>query len=486
MSETLGIDFGTTNSATVGIDEYGMRYKYGDGHGQPYPSVIAIDKMTGEVRARGRTAWNERERLSRTCEIITSVKTVLGTDKSWICGNKQWKPENVATEILRGLRQESASRTSIEDAYVAIPVGFSPTKRRALREAANEAGIKIAGFISEPTAAVYWHYKDILKWEKVAVFDWGGGTLDIAVVELNDGSVNEIATSGISLGGDDIDRIIARWAHKHFLRNSGLDLALDQMPSSARDDLVVKSEAAKRALSLEDEASIFLYEYGPFGNVNVSLDADTFSDLVQPQLDQAIAALERTLKEKARMSPHDLGCILMVGGSSKLQGLYEKIQATFDCEVIPPDPEGADWDIASGTALLHKERGDYVVSQNIGVVLADDTYFPLIKNGDVIDYKVRSIDFGLVEDTNNARFIFAELMGNRGELFDDGHRRIGYLDVPAFGFCNEPIRFDFRIDENLLLTVSALSRHRNQEASATWEYEAVRFAYRFPRGSRPT
>ncbi len=235
MSECFGIDFGTTNSATVRI-EFEHIDRYYDDKGLPYPSIIAIDKMTGMVKSRGREAWEKRERLRNSCKIITSVKTYLGTDKIWNIGESTWNPRQVTTEILKGLKERVTGRGDVIDmdsAVVAIPIGFGPIKRRELREAASDAGINILNFVSEPSAAVFKHYSKVSKWQKVAVFDWGGGTLDIAVVELNDGNVVELSTLGKRLGGDDIDIKVAKWAHMETLKKRGGKISFREMPSTS-------------------------------------------------------------------------------------------------------------------------------------------------------------------------------------------------------------------------------------------------------------
>ncbi|MBW2741202.1 MAG: Hsp70 family protein, partial [Deltaproteobacteria bacterium] len=260
MSECFGIDFGTTNSATVRIEfEHIDRY---DDEGLPYPSIIAIDKMTGKVKSRGREAWKKRERLRNNCEIITSVKTYLGTDKTWNIGERTWYPRQVTTEILKGLKERVAERgdgIDMDSAVVAIPIGFSPIKRRELREAASDAGINILNFVSEPSAAVFKYYSEVSKWQKIAVFDWGGGTLDIAVVELNDGSVVELSTLGKRLGGDDINIKIAEWAHMQTLKKNGGNVSFKEMPSKCRDYMFQQSEDVKIDLSNKYESSILLF-----------------------------------------------------------------------------------------------------------------------------------------------------------------------------------------------------------------------------------
>lgn len=480
MSGHFGIDFGTTNSAIVLI-EYEHVEKYSDEEGLPYPSIIAIDRMTGKIKSRGRDAWRQREQLRESCEIITSVKTHLGTDKTWNIGGRTWYPHQVTTEILKGLKKRVTGRgdgIDMDSAVVAIPIGFSPVKRRELRRAASDAGINILNFVSEPSAAVFKHYSKVSKWQKIAVFDWGGGTLDIAVVELNDGNVVELSTLGKRLGGDDIDIKVAEWAHMQTLKKSGENISFREMPSISRDDMLEQAEQIKRDLSDKHESTILLFNYGEIDAQEIKMDAVKFISLIEPELDKAIVCLKEAVK-RAGLSIDELGCILMVGGSSKLQGLLERMNEAFDCEIIEPDKD-SDWHVAHGAAFLNKTQGEYRVSQNVDLLLSDDTYFPLIKKGELVVHKEQTVTFGLVEDNQNAHFIFMESDDNAPTGLESDRRTIGYLTVPSYGFLFEPIELSFQIDKNLLFTVTAKSSNMAQNDSKTWEYDKMRFSYNLP------
>jgi molecular chaperone DnaK len=480
MSRHFGIDFGTTNSATVLI-EYERVARYSDKEGLPYPSIIAIDRMTGKVKSRGRAAWRQREQLRENCEIINSAKTYLGTDKAWNIGPRTWSPRQVTTEILKGLKKQVSGRgdgIDMDSAVVAIPIGFSPIKRRELREAASDAGINILNFVSEPSAAVFKHYSEVSKWQKVAVFDWGGGTLDIAVVELNDGNVVELSTLGKPLGGNDIDIKIAEWAHMQALKKMRENISFKEMPSKCRDDMLKQAEDIKIDLSNKNESSILLFDYGAIVGDEIKIDADKFVSLIEPELDKAIAYLKEAIK-RANLSIDELGCILMVGGSSKLQGLLERMSEVFDCEIIEPD-KYSDWHVAHGAALLNKTQGEYRVSQNIGLLLSDDTFFPLIKRGESVIHKEKVFDFGLVEDSQNAHFIFMESVDNAPSDLESERRTIGYLNVPSYGFLFEPIELSFQIDKDLLFKVTAKSKNMAQTDSKTWEFDKIRLSYKLP------
>ena len=179
LSNYFGIDFGTTSSATVGymvMDHTPEEFLYGDEEGRPIPSVVAIDKKTGEVFT-GRDAWDKKMELSESCEYISSVKTILDKETVITIASREWSPVDIAAELFKALKANVKERTDIEmtSATVAIPIGFSPEKREKLRMAAENAGITIKSFISEPTAAFFANYDELRSSSIVAVFDWGGG-----------------------------------------------------------------------------------------------------------------------------------------------------------------------------------------------------------------------------------------------------------------------------------------------------------------------
>ncbi|MFA4918268.1 MAG: Hsp70 family protein [Thermodesulfovibrionales bacterium] len=482
MSEHFGIDFGTTNSAIVGISHDRPTY-YGDELGQPYPSIIAIDRMTGNVVCRGREAWKQREQLRQQCEIITSVKTLLGSEKSWLCGTRSWTPEDVTSEILRGLKEEVLKRTrgisEMKETIISIPIGFSPKKRKSLRRAAKRIGLDVKAFVAEPTAAVYRKYSELKKWSKIAVFDWGGGTLDISVVEIKGDSIHEIATVGLRLGGDDFDIKIAEWAHNQVLKQKGGLKAFEQIHAQLRDRLIVRAEEAKRELSIQNETNISLNEYGEFGAINIKVDAKTLSNLLATDINDAVSALTEAIEKRAHMSLDELGCVLMVGGTSKLRGLYERIANTFPCEILHPEKD-SDWHVAHGAAMLGQHKGSYEISQNIGLELVDNTYFPLYKKGEIVEHEYRTWQFGLVEDADNARFIFVEGHSDGAAILTRRNRRIDYLTIPTNGFIDEAITLQARIDEDLLLQAKAKSNKKGQSKEISWSYAEMRFSYKLP------
>ena len=478
--ESYGIDFGTTNSGLVGFERGHLR-SFGHDRKSPLPSIVAINKLTGKVQAIGRDAWERQDELGEQCSIIRSVKGFLGAlNKSWLIGPRSWTPEQVAAEILKALKKKlDEAGGSISAAVCTIPVGFSARKRAALRRAANAAGIEVKAFVPEPTAAVCRHFALLRKWPKVVVFDWGGGTLDISVVVIEGHTVTELATKGLSLGGDDIDHKLAQYVHTRICSERGLDKPYEAVDLRSRDRLREMVEAAKRRLSREGQADVTLISYSGLLNVSYTLTAQVFQELLQPEYEQVYGALSEAVQRKALTSFEEIGCVLMVGGSSKLRGLVEYF--TFKgIQRIEPPPADAEWNIAQGAAILSATSGQYRMARDLGLSLSDGSYFPLLCTGDVVTHAVREHHFGLVEDTSEARFAFVTPTHTSSGGNGVGYETLGSLSVRAYGFSDEPIMLRSRVSKDLVVEVEGWSTHSDQSQSSKWEYEGLNFRYELP------
>lgn len=471
----FGIDFGTTNSACVAILEGRKEIKIGDGYENPFPSIVAVDKLSGKEAFCGREVWVRRQELSQTCKIFTSVKNNLGTDWKETIQNIDWVPEMIAAKILGSLQlqaREQAGIKKLEHAVVAVPAGFSPEKRKSLRIAARAVGIQIDSFISEPTAALFCHISEIGSYSKIGVIDWGGGTFDVSIIKLGSSDnghkiVKELGVGGLNLGGDDIDLRIAEWAHNQIINIKGTRTAFDEMPAEARDQLIARCERAKRALAFDDIAPIRLNRYGDLGAVNIPLDIEILTSLTAGYVADAVKCFEETLG-RSRLSIEDLGCILMVGGSVNIEPFSEAADKRWSCaKYYPAD---SDWSVAKGAALLAMNSGQYRIASDIGVAMSDDTFFPIIKSGEKLDNRKKHFTFGLVEDSDTASFIFADSYGNM----------LGHLDVPAFGFFREKIVLEIFIDENLVFRADARSSNHGEEYANSWLYSGMAFDYELP------
>lgn len=475
LKVSFGIDFGTTNSATVSIVEGRRIYQYGDERGNPLPSIVVIDRATGET-FYGRTAWERRRELSQSYEVITSVKGYLGTDRVWQIAGQNWTPEMVAAQIFRGLKNQvekkSDSNLILDEAVVAIPVGFSPEKRQSLRKAANMAGIKISSFISESTAAFFKHYENLKHYSKLAIFDWGGGTLDVSIIENKKGKINELAVSGLKLGGDDLDLKLATWAHAKIMRQKNLNISFDEMPAESKDIMLVKAEIAKRNLSESDSAAIAINKYGDLEFVRTHIDIDTFCALVEPEVTKAINTLEEAVK-KANLSFNEIECILMVGGSSNLKPLLESIGKKWADHNIEFH-NGAEWSIAKGAAMLSLNPGCFRLNQDIGVILSDGSFFPILTKDCVIPLEQCTFNFGIIEETTNARFIFSD---NEFSYQKNHANILGYLSVPTYGFFKEQLELKAKIDDDLVFYAEVKSDKRPEQYTAIWNHTDLKFYY---------
>lgn len=470
----FGIDFGTTNSATIGITVHKTGIKevqYGDMKDEPYPSLVAIHRETGEVLS-GLEVKSNRQALSEEYEIITSIKSYLATDHVWEIAGKRWSPVKIASYIFKGLKDNVQEKSGIEmkKAVVSVPAGFSSEKRKALREAASLVGIKITSFVSESTAAVFYNYDMIKHHRYIGVFDWGGGTLDVSILENKEGLIHEIGIKSLQLGGDDIDLKVAEKVHAKIMNAKGGTVDFANMDASTRDNLISRAEKIKKDLGNQDKVMILLPKYGEYKIVKTDMDIDIFDSLISEDIKQAINCFEAAVSE-AKLGMSELGCILMVGGSSNLRPLIEQVEdrwrGKYDIRVIHAQDKG--WDVATGAVRLATNPGGFKLNQDIGVVLSDETFLPILEKGHNVKKHIEK-RFALIEDSKTARFVFS-----------DGDKIVGSQDVSTYGFFKEELVCDTFIDENLVLNTEIKSSNKTESYRACWKYSNLKFCYELPK-----
>lgn len=476
LKDYYGIDFGTTSSAVVGymvMDHKPEQFLYGDDEGRPIPSVVAVDKKTGKVFT-GREAWDRKMELSETCEYISSVKTILDQESEVIIAGQKWTPVDFAAELFKALKKSVWDRTNtkLENATVAIPIGFSPEKRNRLRIAADMAGITIQSFISEPTAAFFANYQELRSTSLVAVFDWGGGTLDVSILKNEKGRISELATAGSDIAGDYIDDKIAQRIHAKIARKKGIEVAFSDMPASAQDLLRVRAERAKRALGDDDTAIISVNNYGVFGACRELLDYDWFADIIEPEVNNAIACLKKAI-DQSGVGLTNIDRIVMVGGSSNLRPLIEKMDAIYGDKLF--FPEETMWNVGQGSAMLAMTPGTYYSNQSIGLILSDNSYFEILPPDTPLSNWSMKCNFGIVDTNTEARFVF----GGSPDI-DESSERFKVLRIPAYRFLQEQIILNAFVDENLVFKVVAGSNMRPSEFRRVWDYSQMKFYYKLP------
>ncbi len=470
---SFGIDFGTTNSAGIML-QHGQIFRLGDDAGRPLPSIVSIDKATGKLTA-GREVWDTREeRLQSGREIIVqSVKRGLGQGECWHTAAGIVAAEDVAAKIFTEISRQIAKRNAptMERAAVTIPVGFRAASRAALRRAAGKAGFEISTFVHEPTAALLRFYKQVRHHRHVAVFDWGGGTLDISVMRLVHQYIHEIATKGLPKAGDEIDEAMARAIHEHEMSKRGTPLSFEEVSTKDRDMLRTLCEVAKCQMSKSPEFPVLLQEYGG-KQLDFVVTKQWFDRLVSPFVDQAIDTLAQAIQE-ARVSYEDIGALVVIGGTSNLLSLRERLLSDARFSTAIEYSDSPEWDVAQGAAIVNVLPGGYEVSDTVGLVLCDGQIHTLVSPGEKAYASPRTVSLALVEDVREANIVLTKnhVNGNgSGDL-------VLRFSVPAGGFDGERIALTYSVTPDLVLQVSALASSRSVEDTVRHQYEELRFAY---------
>lgn len=474
----VGIDFGTTNSAAITfMDEANgsiARFEHGDDLGTPFPSIVGINKNTGEV-ITGRDAKNRRLELSDQYVFFTSLKSIIDQDVYYDIAGKKWTPVDLATEILNGLKREiSRKNVEADKVVMAVPVGFSPKKKQKLREAASNAGITIETFISEPTAAFVGNYPKMRIYNNVAVFDWGGGTLDVAILHIDNGRVEEIATDGMNLAGDNIDKKIAERMHMLYCKKEDKTIRFEEVDSKSRDSLLVKSEMAKISLSEDSEiARIMVPKYNGTGVFRETIDYSTFRDLVQPEVNEAMNCIRKAI-EKANLNIENIDAILCVGGSSRLKPFREQIATIYGNEKVIY-PEKVMWNIAEGAATISmtNQNGGYGMNQDIGLILSNDKFYPLVKKEQRIPCKEKKINFASVTDEKSVRFLITDAEDPSKRTFEEPI----VIEREGQGFMSEQFEVSCFVDPDLLFRFRVRSTEYMRKYLYMWTYNKLNIYY---------
>jgi molecular chaperone DnaK len=470
----FGIDFGTTNSAAVKLTSSAEPQKYGDDTGRPLPSIVALDKATGEAIG-GRQVWENRERYaeSEQYHLIGSVKWKLGTDEVWQTEEGVWTAEDVAAFVLSSLSLRAAELgvEPIRRAAITIPVDFPPRSRTSLRNAAAKAGIEVATFITESTAALIKHVPQLRHCRNIAVFDWGGGTLDISILEIRDNCVFELATDGMDLAGDSIDLDFARAIHHRVMEERRESIPFESMPAVDRDTLLTKCERAKCQFEKLQETDIVLTSYGGSPVTLRSIQRSWFESIIGTHVDLAIELLSRTVR-KARLSPSDINRLLVVGGSARLRLLHERLRADPRFGAAFYSAEDAEWDVAYGAAVLQSSGGGYETAESLGILLSDNTYYEIVQPGSRVDTNSHSLNLSLIEDAREANIVVAKRNSKQLDV-----ERVLAFGVGTLGFDLEAITLQYSITGDLVFRIQGESASVGPSSRTTREYGRMRFAY---------
>ncbi len=326
MSKIIGIDLGTTNSC-VAVMEGGKPTVIANAEGaRTTPSVVAFTK-TGE-RLIGEPA--KRQAVTNAEKTIASIKRDMGTDNGRNIDGKRYSPQQISAMILQKLKADAESYLGekVTEAVITVPAYFNDAQRQATKDAGKIAGLEVKRIINEPTAAALAYGLDNEKEQKIMVYDLGGGTFDVSIIEIGDGVIEVLSTNGDThLGGDDFDNKIIDWMVSEFRKSNGVDLSGDKM---AMQRLKEAAEKAKKELSSAVTTGINL----PFISMNASgplhfdmtLTRAKFDELTRDLVDRTAIPVQNAMKD-AGLSNSDLGQVLLVGGSTRIPAVQDKVRA---------------------------------------------------------------------------------------------------------------------------------------------------------------
>ena len=325
MSKIIGIDLGTTNSC-VAVMEGGKPTVIANAEGaRTTPSVVAFTK-TGE-RLVGEPA--KRQAVTNADRTVASIKRHMGSDYKVDIDGKKYSPQEISAMILQKLKADAENYLGekVNEAVITVPAYFNDAQRQATKDAGKIAGLDVKRIINEPTAAALAYGLDNEKEQKIMVYDLGGGTFDVSIIEIGDGVIEVLATNGDTrLGGDDFDNKIIDWMVSEFRKQEGIDLSGDKM---AMQRLREAAEKAKKELSSATTTNINLpfitaTADGP-KHFDMDLTRAKFDELTHDLVERTAIPVQNALKD-AGVTASELGKVLLVGGSTRIPAVQDKVK----------------------------------------------------------------------------------------------------------------------------------------------------------------
>ncbi|MCR5107073.1 MAG: molecular chaperone DnaK [Lachnospiraceae bacterium] len=325
MSKIIGIDLGTTNSC-VAVMEGGKPTVIANTEGaRTTPSVVAFTK-NGE-RLVGEPA--KRQAVTNADNTVSSIKREMGSDYKRQIGEKKYSPQEISAMILQKLKADAESYLGekVTEAVITVPAYFNDSQRQATKDAGKIAGLDVKRIINEPTAAALAYGLDNEKEQKIMVYDLGGGTFDVSIIEIGEGVIEVLATNGNNrLGGDDFDQKITDYMLAEFKKNEGVDLSNDKM---ALQRLKEAAEKAKKELSSATTTNINLpfitaTAEGP-KHFDMNLTRAKFDELTHDLVEMTTVPVQNALSD-AGITASELGQVLLVGGSTRIPAVQDKVK----------------------------------------------------------------------------------------------------------------------------------------------------------------
>jgi molecular chaperone DnaK len=455
-----GIDFGTTNSVICLLNSEGEQL------GKkpiPIPSVVwykGNDVIVGEDAKKNINSYAE----SPGHDFVRSIKSKMGIEDTIKIFGQSKKVSEVASEIFRKLKSSINIDTSLE-AVVTVPVDFNGKQRAAIRKAANLAGVKIKSFIHEPFAGLLGELRTLHQQEtnamNVLVYDWGGGTLDITLVRVENGRIFERAAIGINgKSGDFFDEQLTELIIKKFCQKHNIN-PLSFKPSKRQlDRLINAAEDLKIELSKNESAPILLQNFFSIDdvtyNLNVEITRNEFETLIKPSVQEALGKLNEVI-DHASLSDDFIDLVILIGGTSNIPFVKRKFVDRFGSRTR--DAIHARTAIADGAALISHNNWTPYIQNRISLRLSDHSHLPIFEKGYIISpAHFEEKEFTLFVTDNRDSFAYLII----SELTDSGEVTKKIISVPV----SQKIKFEritvrTYVDENLIMNISA-SAHFKQ------------------------
>ena len=471
MSKIIGIDLGTTNSC-VAVMEGGEPVVIANAEGaRTTPSVVGFTK-TGE-RLVGQVA--KRQAITNPENTISSIKRKMGTAEKVHAGGKDYTPEEISAMILSKLKADAEAYLGepVTEAVITVPAYFNDSQRQATKDAGTIAGLNVKRIINEPTAASLAYGIDKEADQKIMVYDLGGGTFDVSIIEMGDGVTEVLATNGDThLGGDDFDERIIDWMAEDFQRENNIDLRKDKM---AAQRLKEAAEKAKIELSSATTTNINLPFITADANgpkhLDMTLTRAKFNELTADLVDRTMTPVRKALQD-AGLRPSDLKKVLMVGGSTRIPAVYDAVKKELNCEPfkgINPDECVAVGAAIQGGVLQGDVKGLLlldVTPLSLGIETLGGVCTKIIERNTTIPTHKSQV-FSTAAD-NQPSVEINVLQGEREFARDNKSLGVFHLDGIAPAPRGVPqIEVTFDIDANGIVKVSAKDLGTGKEQNIT-------------------
>ena len=478
MEKVIGIDLGTTNSCVSVVENEAPVIIPGTSGSMTTPSIVAFTKK-GE-RLVGESA--RRQAVTNPERTISSVKRHMGTEWSVRIDGTEYKAQTISAMVLMQLKKDAEDFLGepVTEAVITVPAYFNNIQRQATKDAGRIAGLNVKRIINEPTSAALSYGLNHGEPQKVMVYDLGGGTFDVSVIEIGEGVIEVLATAGDNhLGGDDFDERITQWLLRRFKDEHKVNLSRD---FAAMQRIRDAAEQAKKELSISDSSHImlpYLAEHrGEQLHMDLTLTRAQFEDLIRDLIDRTAEPVRNALND-AGIAPSELGRVLLVGGSTRIPAVQEKVRMLTGKE--PSKNINPDECVAKGAAILgHTLEGNSLIASGTdkGILLLDVT--PLSLSIETVGgVATRLIERNTTLPTRYSRIFSTAapyqrsvdihvLQGERPMARDNktiGKFRLKGIKAAPAGVPQIEVTFD--IDANGILKVSAKDLDTGKQQSIT-------------------